>query len=307
MNSNTPRIAALAAALATAFACGAAQADTPAPNDGMRYVGVDTQADNRGNQQVLSTVSLPVGRNAWVQAGAGKSRSNEFDSTQRPGILTGAVGLAGQAYRLTVNTSQRFDGSRYRQSGWGSSLDWRHDGNLIGLDLTHRHEQAIGTAALNGQGGSTPVPTQAQISGSGFGMHGGLQVNEHLSVYAALARNHYKSSVQQIDSSAPGGLLAASPLLGQGLFGRVSVVNLDEVALDHSAQLGTTYRWSKLAVSGEYTTAQVHDNGGAMRSVDVKAAFDVAPGWRLASGLGRSTSDQGGHANFALLSASYGW
>ncbi len=44
-----------------------------------------------------------------------------------------------------------------------------------------------------------------------------------------------------------------------------------------------------------------------MRSLAVKAAIDVAPGWRLAPGLGRGTSEQGGHANFASLSATYGW
>ncbi|MBV8603068.1 MAG: hypothetical protein JO224_00125 [Pelomonas sp.] len=298
-------IAAAIAALALPFA--SARADI-APNDGMRYIGVDTQADNRGNRQLLSTLSLPVGRNAWVQLGGGASRSDPADGGQRPGILTGAVGVAGDAFQFVLSTAQRYDGSRYRQSDWGSMLEWRHAGNALGLDVTHRREQASGTVAMpDGQGGTTPEPSQARVSGNGFGLHGALQLSERLNVYAAVARNHYGSSVETVGATPPGGLLSATPLLGAALLGGASVVNLDEVALDHSAQLGATYRWSQVAVSGAYTTGQVLDNAGAVRSVALKAAFDVAPGWRVTPGLGRGSSDQSGRANFATLSVAYGW
>ena len=305
---HTPHAAAAITLLALTMAPGASWADSPATNEGMRYVSVGVQADGQHNQQALSTVSLPVGQHAWVQAGGGKSRSDQSAGGRRPGIFMGAAGVAGKALQLTLNTSQRSDGSRYRQTDWGSSLDLRHDGANVGLDVTHRRSQASGTVAMsNGQGGSTAVPAQARLSGTGFGVHGGLQVSEHLSVYAAAVRNHYKSTTLQTDPTTPGGLLAFNPVLAHALLGGSSVVNRDEVALDHDAQVGVTYRWSKVAVSGEYATGQVHDNAGAMRSVALKAAIDVAPGWRVAPGLGRGTSDQGGHANFASLSATYGW
>jgi len=294
-------IAVSAAILATPFAAAAGPADAPNPNDGMRYLSVDALSDKLGNQQVLSTLSLPVGRSAWVQAGVGKARNNAQNGGQRPGIFTGAVGVAGESYQLTVNTAQRFDGSRFRQQDWGSSLDWKHGGSSVGVDLAHRRARTSGTT------GASAVPTQTSVSGTGFGGHGVLRLSEHVSVYGAATHNHYKTSVQQAAMTPPGGLLSGNPLLGQVLFGGVSAVNIDEVALDHSAQVGTTYRWSKVAVSAEYTTGQVHDNGGAMHSVDVKAAVDVAPGWRVASGVGRSSSQQSGQATFALVSAAYGW
>ena len=78
------------------------------------------------------------------------------------------------------------------------------------------------------------------------------------------------------------------------------MVNRDEAALDHSAMAGASYRWDKVAVSGEFTAGQVHDNGGAMRSVELKAEVAVAPGWRVAPGVGRGSSDLGGHADVAI-------
>jgi hypothetical protein len=307
MNSH-PRTTHAALASALLAIAATAHADSPPPNDGMRYVSAGAQSDNRGNRQALATLSLPVGRHAWVQAGGGASRSDPAGGGRRPGIATAAVGVAGKSLQLTVNTAQRFDGSRYRQSDWGSSLDWKQDGNDVGVDVTHRSSRAAGTVAVsNAVGGSTDVPAQARVSGTGLGVHGALQVSEHVSVYGAVARNHYRSRTQQGDASSSGGLLGSDALLARTLLGGTSIVNRDEVDLDHSAQVGATYRWAKVALSGEYTAGQVHDNGGALRSIELKAAIDVAPGWRLAPGVGRGTSDEGGRATFASVAATYGW
>ena len=305
---NTPlRITRTAAAVAgLSLACAAARADAPPPNDGHRYVSIGAQADNQHDRQVLSTVSLPVGEQAWVQAGVGQSRSGQAAGGRKPGIVAGSVGVAGRAVQWTVNASRRADGSRYRQTDVGSSLDWHHDGHVIGLDVSHRTSSASGPVAVaNGAGGATTVPAVTRISGNGVGLHGALQATDHVTVYGAIVRNHYKSTTQQAAPGAGGGLL--DPVLVHALLGGASVVNRDEAAFDHSAMAGASYRWEKVAVSGEYTTGQVHDNGGTLRSVEAKAEVDVAPGWRVAPGVGRATSAQGGHATFASLSATYGW
>lgn len=307
--NTSPSLTRTAAAIAVlSLAGGAARAETPPPNDGHRYVSVGGQADDQHDRQVLSTLSLPVGQQAWVQGGVGKSRSGAAAGGRQPGIVTGGVGVAGQAVQLAVNASHRSDGSRYRQTDVGSSLDWHRDGNVVGLDVTHRTSRASGTAAVaNGQGGSTHVAAVARVAGNGVGVHGTFQATEHVSVYGAVARNHYRSTTQQADPAAPGGLLGLDPVLARTLLGGTSAVNRDEAALDHSVLAGASYRWDKVAVSGEFTTGQVHDNGGAVRSVELKAEVAVAPGWRVAPGLGRGTGDLGGHATFASLSATYGW
>ncbi len=303
-----PRLATLVALLASALAPLAGRADTPAPNAEMRFVDLGAQADNQGNRQVQTTLSLPVGRHAWAQAGVGQSRSDAAAGGRKPGIVTGAVGVGGESMQLSVNANHRADGSKYRQTDVGASLDWRRDGSGVGVEVSHRRSQAAGTLAVSdGIGGSTTIPAQARVSGNGVGVHGTLQVSEHLSVYGAAVRNHYRSSTTGADASSPGGLLGSNPLLARALFGGTSVVNQDEVALDHSVQAGATYRWDKVALSGEVLSGQVIDHAGAMRSVDVKAAIAVAAGWRVTPGIGRGTSDEGGHATFASLSATYGW
>jgi len=272
----------------------------------MRFVSAGAQADNHGNQQILSTLSLPIGQHAWLQAGGGKSRSDAASGGRNPAIATAGAGVAGRNAQLTINTAQRLDGSRYRQSDVGASLDWKQDGNDIGLDVTHRRSRATGTAAVSdGAGGSTLVPARARVTGTGVGVHGSLQVSERLSLFGAVAHNHYRTSTRQGDPAA-GGLLGSNPILARTLLGATSIVNRDEVALDHSALVGASYRFDKVAVSGDYTTGAV-DGGGTLRSVDLKAAFDVAPGWRLSPGVGRGSSGQGGHATYASMAATYGW
>ena len=283
-------IAIMALSATTRFAL----ADTTATNDGMRFVSAGVQADSQHNQEALSTISLPVGQHAWVQAGGGKSHGDQVAGGTRPTIVTGAAGVAGKALQFTVNASRRADGSRYRQTDWGSSLEWRHGGGNVGLDVTHRRSQTTGTAAA--PGALVGVPAQVKLAGTGVGMHGSLPVSERVSVYASVARTHYTSGTRATDPSSTNVLL-----------GGASLVNRDEVALNRSAQAGATWRGDRVAISGEYTVGQVYGDGGALRSVDVKAAIDVAPGWRVAPGVGRGTSGQGGHANFASLAASYGW
>ena len=301
-HSRTPPAAAAIALSALAAVSLATRAEEPAPNAGMRYVSAGVQADSQHNQEALAVVSLPVGRHAWVQAGGGKSRSDASAGGYRPGIVTGAVGVAGRGLQLTLSASHRADGSRYRQTDWGSSLDWRHGGDNVGLDVSHRQQQASGAVAVSDAlGSSAAIPTRAKVAGTGVGVHGGLQVSEHLSVYGSAMRSHFRSSTEQVGTTAPGGLLT------RVLPGASSLVNIDEVALNRSAQVGATYRWAKVAVSGEYTAGQVYGGEGAIHSVALKAAIDVAPGWRVAPGVGRGSGDGGSCANFASLSASYGW
>ena len=298
----TPHAAAAIALSALAFVSVTTRADEPAPNAGMRYVSAGAQADSQHNQEALAVVSLPVGQHAWAQAGGGQSHSDPRAGGYRPGIVTGALGVAGHGLQLTVSASHRADASRYRQTDRGSSLDWRRGGGNVGLDVSHRQQQAVGVVAMsNALGGSTAAPTMAKVAGTGVGLHGGLQLSEHVSVYGSAMRSHFRSSTEQVGTTTSGGLLT------RVLPGASSLVNIDEVALNRSAQVGATYRWAKVALSGEYTTGQVYDGEGAIHSVALKAAIDVAPGWRVAPGIGRGSSDEGGHANFASLSATYGW
>ena len=58
------RVAAATAWLVLAAAPWSARADTPPPNDGMRFVSAGAQSDNHGNRQMLSTLSLPVDHHA---------------------------------------------------------------------------------------------------------------------------------------------------------------------------------------------------------------------------------------------------
>jgi hypothetical protein len=287
----------LAAALLLA---GLAQADEPAPNADRRALNAAVQRDAKGNQSAAASVSLPVGRSAWVQAGVGQSRSRDAASGNRykPTQASIGGGMAGKGWQASLNASQRRDGGALRQNDVAAALDWKPTNNVnLGLDAAHRDARARGT--LPAAGGGAATPAEQRVKGHGVGVHGAVAVTQRLTVYGATMRNHYKTSTTQTAPSN-GGLLA--PLLPN----RVSAINRDEAALARSHQLGATYRVTdRVALNGEVLQDRLLD-GGNLRSAQVKAAIDAGAGWTLTPGIGRSRGPQGG-VKYGSLAASYAW
>lgn len=116
----TPRATDVIALLATSTAhTQPTAADAAKANECMRFATVGAQRDTLKNQQALAALSLTVGDNAWVQLGVGQSRSQGTAAAHSPGLFTAGLGLAGDALRFTLNTTQRRDGRVYRQTDLG--------------------------------------------------------------------------------------------------------------------------------------------------------------------------------------------
>lgn len=301
------RVAASMALLACAHALAAPPADDPdAPNAGMRALNLGLQRDAQHNQNLTAAVSLPVGRRAWVQVGAGQSRGRESATEGRspqPTQVSAGGGVIGSSWQASVNASQRQAGPALRQTDLSASADWRPlDGVTVGVDASHRNARLRGTAPSAPGGAAQPVAQQVQ--GNGLGVHGAVAVTSRLTLQAATVHNRYRTRTQQTDASGGtvGGLLPVNPLLN-----RVSTVNRDEAALDRSRQLGATYRVSdRVALTGEWLQDQVHD-GGSLRSLQMKAAINAGAGWTVTPGLGQSRGPQGERVAYGLLGARYSW
>lgn len=291
------------ALIATLLLAGLAQADEPAPNADKRALNLAAQRDAQRNQSAAAVVSLPVGERAWMQLGAGESRSRDAVSgnTYRPKQVSVGGGVAGKAWQASVNASQRRDGDALHQTDLAAAADWRPaEGVNVGVDATRRNARARGTLAPTGGGAATPVEQRAK--GHGVGVHGAVPITQRFSVYGATLRNRYTASTQQATAN-PGGLLGALPLLQN----RVTAINRDEAALDRSSQLGATYRVSdRVALNGEVQQDRLHD-GGSLRSMQMKAAIAAGAGWTVTPGIGRSRGPQGEGVNYGLLGASYAW
>ncbi|MBW8760588.1 MAG: hypothetical protein JF586_23655 [Burkholderiales bacterium] len=280
-----------------------AHADEPAPNADKRALNLAVQRDGQRNQSAAAAVSLPVGERAWVQLGAGESRSRDAvtGNTYRPKQVSIGGGVAGKAWQAGVNASQRRDGDALHQTDLAAAADWRPaEGVNVGVDATRRNARARGTLASPGSGAATPV--EQRVKGHGVGVHGAVAVTPRFSVYGATMRNHYTTSTQQTTSNS-GGLLGGLPLLQN----RVTAINRDEAALDRSSQIGATYRVSdRVALNGEVQQDRLHD-GGSLRSVQMTAAIAAGAGWTVTPGIGRSRGPQGEGVNYGLLGASYAW
>ena len=275
---------------------GLAHGEDAAPNADKRAIHTAVQRDARGNQSAAASVSLPVGRQAWVQAGAGRSRSRDAatGAAYRPGQVSLGIGVAGRQWQAGINATQRRDGDKLRQADWGGAVDWKPtDGVVVGVDATRRSARARGAVA-----GSA---VEQRLKGRGVGLHGAVAVTPRLTVYGATMRNKYQSSTTQTAAAQPG-------LLGVLAGNRASVVNRDEAALDRSHQMGVTWRVSeRVALNGEYTQDRVFE-GGQLRSLQLKAAIAAGDsGWTFTPGIGRSRDARGGSVNHGSLAASFAW
>ena len=290
--------------IAALLLAGLAHADEPAPNADKRALNLAVQRDAQSNQSAAAAVSVPVGDRAWVQAGAGQSRSRDAASgtPYRPKQVSVGGGVAGKAWQASVNASQRRDGDALRQTDLAAAADWRPaEGVNVGVDAVKRQARTRGAVAASGGGAATPV--EQRVRGHGVGVHGAVAVTQRLSVYGAVMHNRYTTSTQQVTNNS-GGLLAGVPLLQNN---RVSAINRDEAALDRSSQLGATYRVSdRVALNAEVQQDRLHD-GGSLRSVQLKAAIAAGAGWTVTPGIGHSRGPQGEGVNYGLLGASYAW
>jgi hypothetical protein len=285
--------------------------------DDTRRAGASVQRDARDNQLWVGTLQWPLPRQAWLRVGAGQSRNEQPALAHRAGLGSLAVGYGGDTWATALQTTHRRDGTHYRQTDTSATLEWRHAIGNIGADATYRDAALEGTVATPTQGGSADVPVTQRIKGSGIGLHGALRLNPSFEVFAAAMRYDYKTTTRQNGavSGAGGndplaivsGLLGNAALLASTLQTRASAVSRDEAALSRSAQLGATYRWANVALTGEYLADRVLDTPGTVRTVQVKAAFDLSPSWSVTPLLGRTRSDVHGSVGFGGLAAVYGW
>lgn len=269
-----------------------AQTEEQAPNAGRRAVSVAAQRDSQKNQQAAASLTLPVGRHAWASVGGGASRSTDAATgrTLKPRQVTAGVGVAGNAWQATLDASRRRDSSAaYGQTDWAAAADVRPvEGVSVGVDATRR------TAKLrNGT-------TAQRLRGHGVGVHGAVAVGQQLTVHGATMRNRFKLSETTPPAGTPTGLAGL-------LQPRPSAVNRDELALARSAQLGATWRFdNQVSLTGEVLRDRLQD-GGSLRTTQLKAAVPVGAGWTLAPAVGRSHGPNGARSNYGQLGASYAW
>lgn len=302
-------------ALAACLAASAAQAADP--NADTRYLSVSTQRDARHNGSLLGTLSLPVGQRQWLQFIGGQTRVAQDAVPHRASVLGAGTGYVGDAWLASVGATHRRDGERYRQTDWVATVEWRDERFNIGLDGSYRDARQQGTVATPAPpSGTARVPVAQRVKGAGLGLHGGLMLGARTRLYVGAMHYNLRSQTRQNGSVSGGGndpvgivgaLLNSPSLLARALSTRASWVARDEVALSRSVQAGASYRFDQVALSAEYLGDQVLDAPGTMHTVQVKAALDLAPGWRLAPAVGRTRSDAHGGVNFGALSMTHAW
>jgi hypothetical protein len=140
------------------------------------------------------------------------------------------------------------------------------------------------------------------VRGGGIGLHGSVRPTATFSVYASAMHYHYQVTTRQDGTAAGTGL----PLLA-ALAAPASFVGRDESTLSRSAGVGASQRFERVTLSGEFLADRVLGTAGTERTVQLKAAVDVAPGWTVTPAVGRTHGNAYGDVGFAGLALSRAW
>jgi hypothetical protein len=288
------------------------------PNGDLRSIGIAAQGDARHNRTLQGTLTLPVGRRQWLQLSGGQTRVAQEAVAHRAAVFGVGAGHLGDGWQLSAGATHRRDGQRYRQTDGVLALEWRFAHADIGLDGSYRVARQQGTvAAPDGAGGTAWVPVEQRVEGAGVGLRGGLLLGEKTRLFAGAMRHDLRSQTRQNGSvvgagggdpaGIAGALLGNRSLLGQALSTRASLVARDELALTRTLRAGLSHRFERVALSAEALEDEVLDTPGTLRTVQLKAAVDLAPGWTLAPAVGRTRSTSHGGVNFGALSLTHAW
>lgn len=301
----------LSTACATAFAMLAVSSPLTAraaadSHSAGRAVQVDTQADAQGNRLVMGQVSLPVGARHWVQLGAGQARVTQAGLKHRPGVFSLGAGTRGEGWSGAANLTHRRDGARLRQTDGAATVEWQHRQLAVGLDASYRDALLRGEVpAVTGSGGPATVPVTQRLKGPGFGGHAALQLTPAWTLTAGAMHYRYRARTEQ--DGATSGVLNNAPLLGPALGARTSLVARDEAALSRSMRVGAAYAMATATLGADYIADHVIDVPGPVRTLQLKAVWNAAPGWMLTPSVGRTRGSAGEGVNFAGLSVGHGW
>lgn len=302
--TTSPSSLACIALLATGATQATELAGGTAPNANMRYVAASLQRDARHDQAVLGLVSLPVGERWWGEIGAGQMTNAQVGVARHSSVVSGAMGYIGDAWQASLTASHRSDDSRFRQTDWAGTLEWRGDRFGAGIDASYRDAKLNGAVITStAVGGTNNVAVLQRVKGGGLGAHGSLQATEAFSVYAAAVHYHYRATTQQDGSAASLSALA----LASALQTSPSFVSRDETTLSRSGKVGASYRFATVTLSGELLADTVLDVPGTVRTAQLKAAVAMTPGWTATPVVGLTQSETYGRVNFGGLALTYAW
>lgn len=283
--------------LAAACAHAAEPAPRAAPNADMAYVAASLQRDAEGNQALTGVLSLPMGQRAWAQLGGGRARVAQGPAARRTTAVQAGLGYIGDGWRTSIATGQRDGGDALRQSELSGMVEWRAERGSLGFDLTRRQLRASGTVPASA--GTAATPVRQRVTGTGVGLHGSVAPTSRLELYAAAMRFDNRVTTQQASTGQPQllGVLPVSP----------TVVSREELALSRSSTVAVSYRFDTLTLTGEWLNDRALDSASSLRTARVKAAMDMAPGWRVVPALGRARNAETGGVNFAELTLLRAW
>lgn len=284
----------------------------------MRYVSLDVSGDNADSRQYSGTGSFTLGRYMWLQGTLGKLTNSSDDTASTLGDLSNfgaGMGIKGEHLQFTLNFSSYKNDDSYKQRDVTAALDWNAERFSVGLDGIHRSTDNSVDVASPFSLGPPTLHGEANQTGNGIGLHANFSLTEELSL--SVGGMSYDYDDIEVTTNIPGTAtqLQRSQILQNIVNGirqmlesqATSGLTRSLALLDSSYNLGLTYQFESVALSGQYFHDEALDTGDATDTFSLSASIFAGDHWMLVPSIGQSKSDQADDVTFGGLSVSYNW
>lgn len=288
----------LAGALSIGMAGTVAAEEAPGdakPNDGTRYVNVETYSDDAHNRQTAADLSLTVGSHGWLHFGGGRTITSDQGTGDaiHATLVSGGLGLASKHWQYILDYASHTDGDDYKQRDWTSSLTWHNDRLYVGIDGMRRSTGM--QTSVSGQRGLVSRMVSQSVDGHGFGAHTVVRFGEHFQLFAGGMSYSY------------GDVSSQRPMLAQLLYLSGSGITRDQALLNSSYHAGATYQFGIVGMTGQYINDEALDTGQHIRTYELSSTILIRRHWLLTPRVGISAGDESANTTFGGLALTYQW
>jgi hypothetical protein len=293
MTGGIRRFAMLAA---LSVAGSAAHAQTLDEGGGGHYAAMAFGADEADSYDLTAELGLPLGERGWLHGALGASQTSLDTGTLDTRVASLTAGFDGDRIELYGGYAYRDDGDAFTQHDFFAQFTLRGTRAYGGIELFYRMAEAETVASIERRlRDPLSIRIEESIEGTGIGLRGGVDVAEHLEIFASGMTYDYDS-----ETNRPALVQRLPTLLLSG-------ISREEAFLEDTWTLGATLTVATTGITMTYTrdrTALLHE---VTDTAEITVDIALSERWNLAPQIGYSDRDAADGIGFASLHLSVVW
>jgi hypothetical protein len=278
------------------IAGGVARAQTFDDPGGGHYAAVAFGADEADSYDLTAELGLPLAQRGWLHGALGSSQTSLDTGSIDTRVASLSAGFDGDRIELYGGYAYRDDGDAFTQHDFFAQFTLRGARGYGGIELFYRSAEADTVATIERPlRDPLSIRIEESIEGTGIGLRSGIDVSQHLEIFASGMTYDYRS-----ETNRPA-LIQRLPTL------QLSGISREEALLESTWTCGATLAIAATAVTMTFTRDRTALLQEVTDTTEATVDIPLSERWNLAPEIGYSDSDAYGGIAFASLHLSVVW